>query len=105
MSLRNVAPLALLSSILYTAPACGQQPAAWARDILREYSEPNRERYFDNRMRAQIVTGDYRAALISADSLKAARSQPARSLAPIASFSYEVFATPKLMGALDSAFT
>jgi putative CocE/NonD family hydrolase len=104
MSLRNILPTAVLSSIAFAAPAGAQQPEAWARDILNSYTESNRERYFDNRMRAQIVSGEYQSALITADSLKAARSQAGRALPPIASFAYEVFATAKLNGSLDSAF-
>jgi hypothetical protein len=80
MSLRNILPTAVLSSIAFAAPARAQQPEAWARDILGSYTESNRERYLDNRMRAEIVTGQYRAALTTADSLKAARSLPGRAL-------------------------
>ena len=104
MSLRNIAPLVVLSSILSAAPANCQQVQTWASEILRSYTEPNRERYLDNRMRSEIVVGDYRSALVTADSLKAVRSQAGRALPPIASFAYEVFATAKLTGSLDSAF-
>ncbi len=104
MSLRNILPTAVLSSILGAAPAYPQQPEASARDILRDYTEANRERFLDNRMRADIVLGEYRAALLYADSLKAVRSQAGRALPPIASFAYEVFATAKLSGSLDSGF-
>ena len=105
MSPRNILPVVLLSAVLHAVPAYGQQPEAWARDILHSYANSNRETYFDNRMRAQVVTGDYRAALASADSLKAVRSNPGRALPPIASFAYEVFLTTRLNGtSLDTAF-
>ncbi|HVD59575.1 MAG TPA: CocE/NonD family hydrolase, partial [Gemmatimonadaceae bacterium] len=104
MSLRNILPLSLLSSIAFALPVPAQQSEAWAREILSSYTESNRERYLDTRMRAELVTGQYRAALATADSLKAVRSQLRRALPPIASFPYEIFATAKLNGSLDSAF-
>ena len=101
----KIARAVLLLSVLRAAPAYGQQVEAWARDLLRTYSEPNRETYLDTRMRAQLVTGDYRAALATIDSLKAVRSKPGRVLPPTASFPHEVFLESKLNGPLDDAFT
>jgi uncharacterized protein len=104
MNVRNVIPLTLLSSALWIRAAQDPQLRIWAQDILLHDAEPDRERYFDTRMRAQLVLGDYAAALTTADSLRSIRSHQPRSLPPIASFPYEVFALAKLLGSTDSGF-
>ncbi|HUP89663.1 MAG TPA: hypothetical protein VM100_09940, partial [Longimicrobiales bacterium] len=105
MSIRNLLPLVLLSSVLYAVPANGQEPASWARDILNSYSNTNREVLLDNRMRAQVVVGDYRGALATYDSLKGVRSKPGRSVPPVAAIAYEIFLENALRAEpLDTTF-
>lgn len=104
MNLKKLGHCVGLAIALLPVPAFSQQPEGWARDILRDYTNPNREQYYDNRMRAQIVLGDYRGALVTADSLKAVRARPGRALPPVMSFPHEVYATTRLNGSLDSAF-
>lgn len=84
-----------------------------ARQLSREYKNPDREAYLDNLTRMQIVAGDYAAAVSTAAQLSSYRASTSASLASVTGVAYEIFAATKieqaarnksLIDALNQAF-
>jgi predicted acyl esterase len=67
-----------------------------ARQLAREYANPDRATYLDNLSRIQIVAGDYAAALATAEQLRALRVSNPVPDPPVSSLAYEIYAATKV---------
>jgi putative CocE/NonD family hydrolase len=65
-----------------------------AQRLAGEYTNPDRELYLDNLTRIQIVAGDYRAALSTAEQLRAYRASKPEGV-PVFGLAYEIYAATK----------
>jgi uncharacterized protein len=73
-----------------------------ARQLAREYKNPDREAYLDNLTRMHIVVGDYAAAASTAEQLRAYRVSKPGPVPPVAGLAYEIYAATKVEQAKGS---
>ncbi|MDP9179328.1 MAG: CocE/NonD family hydrolase [Gemmatimonadota bacterium] len=66
-----------------------------ARQLSREYKNPDREAYLDNLARILIVAGNYTAADSASEQLRVYRAGKHGGLSPLADLAYQIYAVAK----------